>query len=290
VVPEADLPAALPAARAMIREAEGITLVLPADHPAVPPGAARFAQITLGVHSALDAVGLTAAAGAPGQAGEAAMRRALVTGGNRGIGLAIAAGLRAVGLDVLIGSRDRAAGVAAAGPIGARAVQLDLEDAAGFAPALAKAGPIDVLVNNAGILETVPFLGDNDNFARSMQVMVHAPFELMRAVIPGMAARGHGRIVNVSSGWGSFAEGLNGGGAYGIAKAALNALTLRAAQEVSPCIKVNAMCPGWVQTRMGGAGAPRSPEAGAATAIWLATLPADGPTGGFFRDRRPVPW
>jgi hypothetical protein len=153
----------------------------------------------------------------------------------------------------------------------------------------ARRGRADV-VNNAGILETVPFLGDNDNFARSMQVMVHAPFELMRAVIPGMAARGHGRIVNVSSGWGSFAEGLNGGGAYGIAKAALNALTLRAAQEVSPCIKVNAMCPGWVQTRMGGAGAPRSPEAGAATAIWLATLPADGPTGGFFRDRRPVPW
>ena len=105
-----------------------------------------------------------------------------------------------------------------------------------------------------------------------------------------MEKRRYGRVVNLSSGWGSFSEGLGGGGAYGIAKAALNALTLRAAQEVPNTIKINAMCPGWVQTRMGGAGAPRTPEVGADTAIWLATLPEDGPTGGFFRNRKPVAW
>jgi NAD(P)-dependent dehydrogenase (short-subunit alcohol dehydrogenase family) len=112
----------------------------------------------------------------------------------------------------------------------------------------------------------------------------------MRAVLPGMGARGRGRVVNVSSGWGSFAEGIGGGGAYGPAKAALNALTVRAAAQAPRGVKVNAMCPGWVRTRMGGASAARAPEEGADTAIWLATLPEDGPSGGFFRDRRPIRW
>lgn len=105
-----------------------------------------------------------------------------------------------------------------------------------------------------------------------------------------MIANGYGRIVNVSSGWGSFAQGLGGPGAYGVTKAALNALTVRLAEELPPTIKVNAMCSGWVQTRMGGPGATRSPEATADTAVWLATLPDDGPTGGFFKDRKPIDW
>ncbi|MDJ0628788.1 MAG: SDR family NAD(P)-dependent oxidoreductase [Rhodobacter sp.] len=218
------------------------------------------------------------------------MRRALVTGGNRGIGYAIAAGLRDAGLEIVIGARVAADGAAAARALGVRSVPLDLEAPASFEAALAEAGPVDVLVNNAGILENLRFLEANDNFARSMQVMVHAPFELMRAVIPGMRDRRYGRIVNLSSGWGSFSEGLGGGGAYGVAKAALNALTLRAAQEVPDVIKINAMCPGWVRTRMGGAGANLTPEEGADTAIWLATLPEAGPTGGFFRRRKPIAW
>jgi NAD(P)-dependent dehydrogenase (short-subunit alcohol dehydrogenase family) len=105
-----------------------------------------------------------------------------------------------------------------------------------------------------------------------------------------MVAQGYGRIVNVSSGWGAFSDGVAGPGAYGVAKAALNALTVACARTLPNSVKVNAMCPGWVRTRMGGMSASRSPEYGADTAIWLATVGEDGPTGGFFRDRRPIDW
>ncbi|MGR3433945.1 MAG: SDR family NAD(P)-dependent oxidoreductase, partial [Shimia sp.] len=134
-----------------------------------------------------------------------------------------------------------------------------------------------------------PLLADPEGFRLSMEVMVNGPYDLIRQIGPAMVARGQGHVVNVSSGWGSFGEGLGGGGAYAIAKAALNALTVRTAQELSG-LKINAMCPGWVATRMGGAAAPRSPNEAADTALWLATLPTDGPSGGFFRDRRPIPW
>ena len=218
------------------------------------------------------------------------MRRALVTGANRGIGAAIAKGLAAAGLDVILGARDLAAGAAVAKEIGGRAVRLDLAEAGGIAAALAEAGEIDVLVNNAGVLSDAPLFGPESDFDAAMAVMVQAPFALMRATLPGMEARGYGRIVNVSSNWGSFSAGLQGPGAYGIAKAALNALTVRAAREVSPAVKVNAMHPGWVRTRMGGADAEVSPEEGADTAIWLATLADDGPSGGFFSLRKEIDW
>lgn len=218
------------------------------------------------------------------------MKTALVTGGNRGIGKAIAAGLRDAGLRVIIGVRDPDLGAAAASELGVEMKRLDLADPVSITESLAWVGEIDVLVNNAGILEDVSFMEANENFARSMQIMVRGPFELMRAAKPGMITKRYGRIVNVSSGWGSFSEGFGGGGAYAVAKAALNALTLRASQEMPDYIKCNAMCPGWVATRMGGNQAPRSPEDGADTAIWLATLPEGGPTGGFFRDRTEIDW
>jgi len=218
------------------------------------------------------------------------MRRALVTGGNRGIGLAIAAGLAAQGIAVVIGARDADAGRAAAERVGGRSVLLDLLRPETFASALAEAGEIDILVNNAGVLRHVSLLAPDSDFDTAMQVMVHAPYALIRAVAPGMGARGWGRIVNLSSGWGSFARGLGGPGAYGIAKAALNALTVAMARDLPAGVKINAADPGWVRTRMGGPAAPLSPEQGADTAIWLATLPEDGPTGGFFRRRRPAEW
>ncbi len=218
------------------------------------------------------------------------MTTALVTGGNRGIGKAIAAGLRDEGLRVIIGARDPDEGAAAAAELGVEAKRLDLNDPTSIKESFAWIGEVGVLVNNAGILEDEDFLDANENFARSMQIMVHAPFELIRAARPGMEARGYGRIVNLSSGWGSFEEGFGGGGAYSIAKASLNALTLRASQVLSDSIKINAVCPGWVATRMGGSAAPRDAEEGAETAIWLATLPEDGPTGGFFRDKKEIPW
>jgi NAD(P)-dependent dehydrogenase (short-subunit alcohol dehydrogenase family) len=217
-------------------------------------------------------------------------RTALVTGANRGIGLAIASGLVDAGLEVIIAARDPAAAAEVARPLGARHVQLDVRDPESITAAVQACGDVDVLVNNAGVLHAGRLLDNPAGFAESLAVMVEGPYLLIRALAPGMARRDYGRIVNVSSGWGSFAEGIGGPSGYGVAKAALNALTVAVAQELPATVLVNAMCPGWVRTQMGGAGAPRSPEQGADTAVWLSTLPAGGPSGAFFRDRRPILW
>jgi NAD(P)-dependent dehydrogenase (short-subunit alcohol dehydrogenase family) len=227
-------------------------------------------------------------------------RTALVTGGNRGIGLAITRRLAELGHLVLLGSRDLQAGEHAAdslrGPrLDVAAVHLDLNDPVTIEAAINhfhKSGRnVDVLVNNAGVLDEQPLLELTDaQIADSVAVHLTGPIRLIRALVPNMIARGYGRIVNVSSGWGSFAEGMDGPGAYGVTKAAMNALTVRLAKELPAVVKVNAMCPGWVRTRMGGASAPRTPDQGADTAAWLATLPDEGPSGGFFRDRKPINW
>ena len=219
-------------------------------------------------------------------------KTALVTGANRGIGLAIATGLAAEGYRVLIGSRDKTAGEKAAKKIGgeAAAIELDVADEDSIASAAREAGEVDALVNNAGILGKGGVLDDAREFDDSMAVMVRGPYLLIQRLAPGMKKRGYGRIVNISSGWGAFSDGLAGPASYGVAKAALNALTVAVARTLPPSVKVNAMCPGWVRTRMGGMVATRSPEEGADTAIWLATLGDDGPTGGFFRDRKPIEW
>ncbi|MGI9390593.1 MAG: SDR family NAD(P)-dependent oxidoreductase, partial [Boseongicola sp.] len=153
-----------------------------------------------------------------------------------------------------------------------------------------EASEVHVLVNNAGVFFDAPLFSDDARFDETMNVMLRGPYKLMQAALPFMSREGYGRVVNVSSGWGSFAEGLGGPGAYGVAKAALNALTLRAASEAADGVKVNAMCPGWVRTRMGGASANFSPEEGADTAVWLATLPTGGPSGKFFRRREEIAW
>lgn len=217
-------------------------------------------------------------------------RRLLVTGGNRGIGLAIAKSLKQLGMDVTIGSRSRADGVAAIAGTGISCVELDVSETRSIDAAIASAGPFDVLVNNAGVLFQEPMLAHPDEFEQSMQVMVEGPYRLIRACAPHMTSQGYGRIVNISSGWGAFAEGITAPSAYGVAKAALNALTLALSHQLPKSVKINSMCPGWVSTRMGGSSAPRTPEEGADTAIWLATLPESGPTGGFFRNRKPIGW
>jgi NAD(P)-dependent dehydrogenase (short-subunit alcohol dehydrogenase family) len=110
-------------------------------------------------------------------------------------------------------------------------------------------------------------------------------------VIPLMKANRYGRIVNLSSGLGQLSEMASGTPAYRISKAAINALTrILAAEFKESNILTNSMCPGWVRTGMGGESAPRSTEEAADTAVWLATLPDDGPTGGFFRDRKSIAW
>lgn len=215
---------------------------------------------------------------------------ALVTGGNRGIGLAIARALAARGCRVTIGARHEEEGRKAAAEAGCAYVRLDLEEPDTCFDAVVAAGGFDILVNNAGVLNDVSLLSPRSDFAQAMEVMVQAPLDLIRLNVPHWRAGGWGRIVNLSSGLGAHAEGLGGPGAYGVAKAALNALTRALPRDLPPGVKVNACCPGWVRTRMGGATAPLSVEEGADTPVWLALLPEDGPTGGFFRNRKPIGW
>ena len=132
------------------------------------------------------------------------MRRALVTGGNRGIGLAIAERLKNAGLDVRVGARDLEAERAAATQIGATVLHLDVADADSIEAAAKEAGHVDVLLNNAGILGSGNLLDDPEGFAASMANMVHGRYLLMHHQTPHMVLSGYGRVVNVSSGWGAF--------------------------------------------------------------------------------------
>jgi NAD(P)-dependent dehydrogenase (short-subunit alcohol dehydrogenase family) len=151
-----------------------------------------------------------------------------------------------------------------------------------------------VLVNNAGVMGEVGTNAANaplDDAHLTMETNLFGAWRLTQAMLPLLRCSGRGRIVNVSSGAGQLAA-MNGGcPGYRISKAALNALTRVLSNETRGAgILVNSMCPGWVRTDMGGDAAPRSVTEGADTGVWLATLPDDGPSGGFFRDRRPIPW
>jgi NAD(P)-dependent dehydrogenase (short-subunit alcohol dehydrogenase family) len=230
---------------------------------------------------------------------------ALVSGGNRGIGFEICRGLVALGLRVAMGSRDGAPGaraLAELGPAGrdrSVVVQLDVTDAGSVANAIAQVqsqwGRIDVLVNNAGVSldEAMPASSVPSGVVReTLETNLVGALRLSQGVIPGMRERRYGRIVNVSSGYGAESAMDDGGVlAYKLSKLGLNGMTRVLAAELRGTgVLVNAMDPGWVRTRMGGRAARRSPEQGADTALYLATLPANGPTGRFFRDRRPIPW
>lgn len=222
---------------------------------------------------------------------------ALVTGGNRGIGKAIVESLAAQGLKVLLACRDKEDGLKVAREIhgDVSVVQLELSDPKKLIKQIrqidAEYPHMDVLVNNAGVLEERDFSNlSSSDLMHSMQVNALAAYELMQFFGNRMANNGYGRIVNVSSGWGAFSDGLTGPAAYSISKATLNAITKVAANNYPESVKINALCPGWVRTRMGGASATRSPEAGAETAVWLATLDDKGPTGKFFRDKKQIEW
>lgn len=231
------------------------------------------------------------------------IRTALVTGGNRGIGLAVCRLLARRGLRVVLASRDREAGEEAAAALGAEAgvVRAEALDVASDASVEAVAERldadrlrVDVLVNNAGIYPSAALLGPGGDevLREALEVNFLGAVRTCRVFVPAMVRAGYGRVVNVSSGYGSFGEGLEGPAPYSISKAALNALTVKLAEEVAgaPDVKVNAICPGWVHTRMGGRGAPGSPEEAAGSIVRLATLPADGPSGRFFRGEREIPW
>jgi NAD(P)-dependent dehydrogenase (short-subunit alcohol dehydrogenase family) len=227
-------------------------------------------------------------------------RIAVVTGGNRGIGLEVCRQLAGRGLKVVLAARDEAKARDAASGLAGDVVPhpLDVTDAAGVARLAAfleqELGGVDVLVNNAGVFFdqrhgglTVPM----DAVRATLETNLIGPWALSQAVVPMMRRRGYGRIVNVSSGLGAMSEMAGGYPGYRVSKLALNGLTRILADELHGTnVLVNTMCPGWVQTEMGGRGAPRPVDVGADTVVWLATLPDGGPTGGFFRDRRQIPW
>jgi NAD(P)-dependent dehydrogenase (short-subunit alcohol dehydrogenase family) len=235
---------------------------------------------------------------------EAVARVALVTGGNRGIGYEICRQLAARGLAVVLGARDTGKGKAAAKVLQDAGLQvefhrLDVTSCRSIRACVAAVGErrkrIDVLINNAGIMidpRGSHFLDSKlDSYRDTLETNLFGPLQLAQAVIPLMKANRYGRIVNLSSGLGQLSEMGAGTPAYRISKASINALTrILAAEFRESNVLVNSMCPGWVRTGMGGESAPRTAEEAADTAMWLATLPDDGPTGGFFRDRRPIAW
>jgi NAD(P)-dependent dehydrogenase (short-subunit alcohol dehydrogenase family) len=231
------------------------------------------------------------------------MRVALVTGASRGIGLEICRQLGAAGYTVVLTARDPEK--AARGldrlrreGIDARFQALDVTDPARArqvaAAVAAEVGRLDALVNNAAIAldarATVAAL-EPDLMRRTLETNLLGALHCCQAFLPLMLQQGYGRIVNVSSGRGSFSRLGSGGPSYRISKTALNALTVILADELKDSnVLVNAMTTGWVRTRLGGLKAPRSIAEGAETAVWLAMLPDDGPRGKFWKDREELAW
>ena len=230
-------------------------------------------------------------------------RIALVTGANRGIGFEVSRQLAGKGIHVLLTSRDDAKGKEAAEKLLANGLdvthyQLDVTDQEDIhrlcASVEQKYARLDILVNNAGVyiddrhslLEV-----DLDVLRRTVDTNAYGPLLLTQTFVPLMVKRGYGRIVNVSSGIGELSGLGSSWPAYRLSKIMLNLQTRIIAGELEDTnVLINAMCPGWVRTDMGGPGAPRSVEEGADTVAWLATLPDGGPQGGYFRDRQPIDW
>ncbi|WP_405877969.1 SDR family oxidoreductase [Streptomyces sp. NBC_01136] len=226
---------------------------------------------------------------------------AVVTGANRGIGREVVRQLAGHGHRVVLGSRDLVKGREAArriDPGGERvtAVQLDVSDDASVT-AMAdwvtrQLGRTDVIVNNAAILYDTwaqARSADLDSVRRALETNLFGAWRVTTALLPLLLRSPHPRVVNVSSEGGSLQAMSGGTPAYSVSKAGLNALTRLLAGELGrQRVLVNAVCPGWTATDMGGGGRPVAE--GAAGVVWAALLPDGGPSGGFFRDGKPLPW
>ncbi|MDQ3903101.1 MAG: SDR family oxidoreductase [Thermoproteota archaeon] len=233
---------------------------------------------------------------------------ALVTGSNRGIGFEIVKQLAMKKIDVILASRNLANGEAAVrkftkgGVKKVMPMELDVTDQLSVDNLLDKVvktfGRLDILVNNAAILidkdDVTASNADLETVRTTLETNLIGAWRMCKAFIPLMKKNGFGRIVNVSSGAGEFEYMATSGGywpAYSVSKTSLNALTVMLASELRGTnILVNAVCPGWVRTDMGGQNATRSVEEGAATPVWLATLPDGGPTGYNYYDKKQSSW
>ncbi len=228
-------------------------------------------------------------------------RVALITGANKGIGFEIARQLAEREFTVILGCRNAAAGRAAADDIGCTpppvVCQLDVTDDDSIRRAAAfvtkQFGRLDVLVNNAGVaLDKFRSALDLEagTLRDTFETNVVGAFAVTKAMSPLLMITDGARVINLSSALGSL-ESMGGLTlAYRMSKTALNAITrVLSAELADHGVSVNSMCPGWVRTALGGADAERSPEEGADTAVWLATV-QPSPTGAFFKDRQPLPW
>ena len=228
---------------------------------------------------------------------------ALVTGAYRGLGLETVRQLAKLGYHTILTGRRSPQGMRVVSELESEGhqalyVDLDVTDSKSIAQARLKVeleyGKLDVLVNNAGIHYDM----GNSSLDPSWIIVDEAlstnflgPWKVTVGFLPLLQKSDGARIVNVSSGAGSLIDVTPGTPAYSTSKAALNMLTIQLASELKEQgIKVNAVCPGWVRTEMGGQQAPRSVEEGAAGIVWAATLDDQGPTGGFFRDGKPINW
>lgn len=229
-------------------------------------------------------------------------RIVLVTGGNRGIGREVVRQVATSGDVALLTARNVMQArevVTELGDVPGRVdiVPLDVADPTSIAHAARHVehthGRVDVIVNNAAIHYDTWQRGvdaDLDVVREALETNLLGAWRVIQAFLPLLRRSGHPRIVNVSSGSGSLASMGGGTPAYSVSKAALNALTCVLADELrSAGVLVNAVCPGWTATDMGGRGG-RPVIEGAASVMWAVSLPDDGPTGGFFRDGRRVPW
>ena len=226
-----------------------------------------------------------------------------MTGANRGIGLETCRALAGLGHRVILTSRNEAAGLAALETLqtGKGEIlyhQLDVTDQTSILNlrdfVVSRFGTADILINNAAILPD-PYgrilKVNTGKFRAAFETNTLGPLMLCQAFIPLMKKQNYGRVVNVSSGAGQVENMLNDMPAYRLSKLALNGLTQILAKNVRGSnVLVNAACPGWVRSDMGGPAAERSLEEGADGIVWLATLPDGGPSGGFFRDRKRIPW
>jgi NAD(P)-dependent dehydrogenase (short-subunit alcohol dehydrogenase family) len=230
------------------------------------------------------------------------MKTALVSGSNRGIGYACVKEFLQKGYRVILTARSEEDGKKAVEKLKSFGEvhfhQLDVSDEKSVQRIAEYVedtfGHLDILINNAGINYDTwhsAFNADLEEVHRTLETNLFGAWRLAQAFIPSMKKQKYGRIVNVSSGLGALSKMSVGTPGYSVSKAAMNVLTIKLARELKrKNILVNSVCPGWVRTDMGGAGAPRNPQKGAETIVWAAELEDKGPTGKFFRDMEEIEW